>query len=103
MRTREGGHRRPNHDIMIVERKRSSAALLLLSALSRPRSNQRRPWPRPALSAQKLPTVAGADARIVTTSDEGGIIERDDVEPATPVRGREGRAGAGRVMRLLYL
>jgi hypothetical protein len=34
----------------------------------------------PALSAQQLPTVARADARIVMTSDEGGTIERDDVE-----------------------
>jgi hypothetical protein len=30
----------------------------------------------PALSAQQLPAVTGADARIVTTSDEGGSIER---------------------------
>jgi hypothetical protein len=35
----------------------------------------------PALSAQQLPTVARTDARIVTPSDEGSIIERNDVEP----------------------
>jgi hypothetical protein len=34
---------------------------------------------RPALSAQQLPTVAGADARIVTPSDERCAVERDNV------------------------
>jgi hypothetical protein len=35
----------------------------------------------PALSAQQLPTVAGTYARIVTPSDKGGTIERNNVEP----------------------
>jgi hypothetical protein len=33
----------------------------------------------PAVSAQRLPTVARADARIATASNEGGAVECDDV------------------------
>jgi hypothetical protein len=33
------------------------------------------------LPAHQLPVVTGAKARIIATRDEGGTIERDDVEP----------------------
>jgi hypothetical protein len=35
----------------------------------------------PALPAHQLPIVTGADPRIVTPSDKGGTIERNNVEP----------------------
>jgi hypothetical protein len=35
----------------------------------------------PALSAQQSPAVAGTDAGIITPSNKGSTIERDNVEP----------------------
>src|SRR5262249_10745803 len=53
------------------------AALALLTANTSFASLAAAAWP--TLSAQQLPAIAGTDARIVTPSDEGGTIERNNV------------------------
>jgi len=50
----------------------------------------------PALLAHHLPTLAGANAVIITLGNEGGTIERDDIELGVALVGIVGTLDFGR-------